>query len=317
MSIKAMGLVLGTSVLALKRNIRRSLVFSETERTDHNNPPNIVEILSSSESVTDSEESLNVGPQRINAKTIIIEESDNDDDLSQEKPPENYVRELPKPTLPSRKIDDILHWIDNLDLQGIDKTAFSEVSTIVGDNVYSNFQPKERGNAVNSTLVDSNGKRFDELFVNKRKPKTDLSSCVDDETYHSAKNVIVDDSFEAKFSIGDRRSEKVSNGVIEDSFVEKNRQTPELDKSEHSNDKNMSEYNEQIDRISSSRNQEEKSKECKTSHNNSNNTKPSSKSNGLLKDLLKQNSGKMNFSVFMQVRSNLFDINLVLFLKVG
>lgn len=131
-----------------------------------------LDIESSTTASTESSSSFKV----INETPIVISDSDiseipesENEDLCDNKA-ENLPMLKSKNNLSENKRDEIQNWIENIESQNIcqDTVTYSELSTIYGDITNDNFQPKEKGNAVNSTFADGSCKKFNELFKTKK-----------------------------------------------------------------------------------------------------------------------------------------------------
>ncbi|KAJ8955544.1 hypothetical protein NQ318_001374, partial [Aromia moschata] len=176
----------GTTLLALKKNIRRSSIYDKSVHTVNNGDLIIIE-----DSTTHSSSSVSsdIQAQTLNKTPIVISDTDcseneNDSEVVPSKQAvtvsKNVNVKICKESL-SRKNDaslsnmkalDIERWIDRVNMETKLKpnaTTYSELSTIYGDEVGAHFKPEGVGYAVNSTLVSPDCARFDGLFRSRKK----------------------------------------------------------------------------------------------------------------------------------------------------
>lgn len=145
----------GPTKLALKRNFRRSSVFDKHAENA------LLHLASGSSSETASTDSSKCQSlPKVVGPTIIISDSDESNIIH--KTPDKKKKEQAE----DDKTDLIERWI-----KGVNKatenedTVFTEVSAIVNSG-FGTVSGTD-GGAVNSTAVEGNNKRFDELFKTK------------------------------------------------------------------------------------------------------------------------------------------------------
>lgn len=180
----------------MKKNIRRSSVCDKLVKTVKNENAFIVESNCSSSSSSKCSKELTKSVKLFNRTPIVISDSESsepEDENLEHRTPEQSDRCTTNCLLSKEKIKEINLWIDGIDeekVQGIHETTrYSEMSTIDGD-IGENFQPKESGNAASSTLINSQSKRFDELFK-----KSTNNQQNDNELGQQLLNLVIEDSF--------------------------------------------------------------------------------------------------------------------------
>lgn len=186
----------GSSVLALKKNVRRSSFLDKSVRTIKNEQLLLVENSSSISTKSSSNNSLN-SYKVINDTPIIISDtvsSESDDSEKQRNEDEKNQHPTNSCLLSSEKIKEINLWIDHINEEKGNETKFSELSTINGEEG-CHFQAKEKGNAVSSTLIGTETKRLDEFFKYSSS-KNDESDFSGNDFKESLKMLIIEDSLE-------------------------------------------------------------------------------------------------------------------------
>lgn len=188
-------MVVGSTVLALKKNVRRSSGFDKIIKTKKNDEVFMVEAISSTDSITASSSSnSNPSYKIMNETPIIVSDSDSSKSNLCEKE-SIRVKSLKTSEIPAinngllsdKKIKEINRWLDSINDNKLHEiTKYSELSTIYGDED-GDFQPKESGNAVSSTFIGSQSKRFDEFFK---------KSVGEEQKVKHLPQLIVEDSFE-------------------------------------------------------------------------------------------------------------------------
>ncbi|XP_018571170.1 MATH and LRR domain-containing protein PFE0570w-like [Anoplophora glabripennis] len=167
----------GTTVLALRKSLQKSSIYDKSIHTGKNDKLVLTETGSTctSKSTESCEKLLNTTP-------ISIHDSDSENEFkfnsNKSKPPELVTRKKKSSTvkknllLSQDKFQKIKHWVDNVNIQCELKdtsiiSAYSELSTIYGEDNGGNFITERTGRAVNSTSIDSTSVHFDELFKQK------------------------------------------------------------------------------------------------------------------------------------------------------
>lgn len=191
--------------------MRRSSEFDKSVKTKKNVEIFMVEDASSTDSLQASSNNSNCFHKIVNETPIVVSDTElSTSNVSEEdivKIKASKKTDLPATNnclLSHQKIKEINHWIDGINEQKIHETVkYTELSTIYGDED-GNFQPKTSGNAVSSTFIGSQNKRFDELF---KKSVDEVN-----EENHSLLH-IVEDSFEVHDKETSYTSLKSSNRV--------------------------------------------------------------------------------------------------------
>lgn len=149
----------------------------------------------------------------INETPIILSDlSDSEYQIEKNKTPEKNERPIKNCLLTKEKLNEINLWIDGLNEdKSHEITKYSELSTIYGDEG-EHFQPKERGNAVSSTFIGSQGKRLDEFFVKSPKEVVEDSFSTKDFN-ESLKKLIIDDSFQNSIKEASNKDEYKQNAI--------------------------------------------------------------------------------------------------------
>lgn len=154
----------------------------------------------------------------INETPIILSDtgssdlSDSEYQIERNKTPEKNERPINNCLLTKQKLNEINLWIDGLNEdKSHEITKYSELSTIYGDEG-EHFQPKERGNAVSSTFIGSQGKRLDEFFVKSPKEVEEDSFSTKDFN-ESLKKLIIDDSFQNSIKEASNKDEYKQNEI--------------------------------------------------------------------------------------------------------
>nr|CAH7743490.1 unnamed protein product [Callosobruchus chinensis] len=218
----------GISLLAVKSNIRRSLIHKPS-------PQNYNDVSLVEEDIGSSSSCKSEKPIVVNNEPIVISDTSEsgefmEDGLEPEVPSEKLEKyAYLQDNAESDKKDFIEKWIKDVAIETSfkDGSVLTEMSTIHG--IDNEFLPKEKGNAINSTFAKGAEKRFDELFKNKQqmdKFETSIKNMEDS----SMECLVIKDSFETASSIvmGSTRKKSLTNGeddksVINDSFqYEKN-----------------------------------------------------------------------------------------------
>lgn len=172
----------GSSVLALKKNIRRSSFCDKLVRTQKIEELHLVESSSS--------ESYKI----LNKTPIVLSDTSSESDEELGKTPEKSRKVTNNYLLSSEKIKEIDLWIKGVNRnEEIETSKYSELSTIYGDED-GNFQPKQSGNAVSSTFIGSHNTKFDE-YLNLKK-HNQVKPHTNDITEDLHQKLIIDDSFE-------------------------------------------------------------------------------------------------------------------------
>ncbi|XP_072377003.1 uncharacterized protein [Diabrotica undecimpunctata] len=214
----------GVSILALKKNIRRSSLYEKSNPIMSNQNLYLVERRSSSESFEEIEKTTlgDTGSKQQEPVKNPPKSSSTDDDsivvisdsasesASADELKENVkclelgdIKTEGAYELPQEKIQAISNWLEQVNIRNnkSSSTVYTELSTINGSNSSTscmNFIAKTEYNAVNSTFSQGCNKKFDEMFARKDKVKVDETASIisDDVVNDSLKNVIIDDSFE-------------------------------------------------------------------------------------------------------------------------
>ncbi|CAG9826212.1 unnamed protein product [Diabrotica balteata] len=214
----------GVSILALKKNIRRSSLYEKSNPIMSNQNFYLVERRSSSESFEEiekttfddtgskQEEPVKNPPKSSSTdddSIVVISDSASESASDEELKDDVKCLELGDIKtegayeLPQEKIQAISNWLEQVNIRN-DKsssTVYTELSTINGSNSITscmNFIAKTEYHAVNSTFSHGCNKKFDEMFARKDKVKVDETASIisDDVVNDSLKNVIIEDSFE-------------------------------------------------------------------------------------------------------------------------
>nr|XP_023015904.1 uncharacterized protein LOC111505345 [Leptinotarsa decemlineata] len=209
--------VAGASILALKKNIRRSSLYEKSMPTIDNCDLNL-ESTDSTESCDSEKWNLKI----MNETPIIISDTETDSESEPSEKQEPNTVNLHNYSLPDDKVNDIACWLEKVTAEKEEKdtTTYTELSTIYGSETGENFLAKEKGPVVNSTFLSTDCKRFDELFRTKYRNlnvsnNDSLGSGDNEDVVTSSKDLVIDDSFERQNESLTTRLEKtmkVRNG---------------------------------------------------------------------------------------------------------
>ncbi|XP_074030968.1 uncharacterized protein isoform X2 [Leptinotarsa decemlineata] len=209
--------VAGASILALKKNIRRSSLYEKSMPTIDNCDLNL-ESTDSTESCDSEKWNLKI----MNETPIIISDTETDSESEPSEKQEPNTVNLHNYSLPDDKVNDIACWLEKVTAEKEEKdtTTYTELSTIYGSETGENFLAKEKGPVVNSTFLSTDCKRFDELFRTKYRNlnvsnNDSLGSGDNEDVVTSSKDLVIDDSFERQNESLTTRLEKtvkVKNG---------------------------------------------------------------------------------------------------------
>lgn len=223
--------VRGASILALKKNIRRSSIHDKYIATESNQDINMVESYS-----TESYESSQHNGFRL-AKLDRIEDKDEEaieiSDSSTDSSSVEESKTKPEVLLPKDKLNAISNWVAKVNIKNETCCSeYSELSTICNSVNGNDFLANNKGTAVNSTFDHGCNKKFNELFVKNNKQKVDetVSTNADDIVNGSFQQLTIVDSFEimnrslkshkeATKDIENGNGVKISDVQIEKDFV--------------------------------------------------------------------------------------------------
>lgn len=199
--------------MALNRNIRRSSLCDKLVKTIKKDDLILVE-NSSCGSIKSAHSRSSVNAYKIVNETPIVlsdtfsETSDLEEHIKPSASENNW--KFKNQFLSSEKVKDINVWMDRVNRHQ-DCTTYSELSTINGDDS-GNFQPKEKGNAISSTFIESKNTKYNSRCNHVEISTTDCTQAV-------KQKLIIEDSFEnyKETKLGYNSSE-IENSILEKSF---------------------------------------------------------------------------------------------------